>query len=94
MRHQPYVQKRCTVGNAQLCRGPRSIPLNSRSVQSDGTKRIDTTVNSNGAALQAPRLHSYSKVINHLLKRFANDEAITEADDAVLRFTQPAGVKP
>lgn len=68
--------------------------LNSRLVQSDGTKGRTTTSNSNAAALQAPRLSSYSEVVNHMLRRYANDETIEDADVAIHCFSQPAGMIP
>lgn len=61
---------------------------NNRIVQTNGMKGLATTVNSNGAALQAPCLRSYSDVFNLLLKKYANNKAIAEADVAILRSTQ------
>lgn len=71
-----------------------AFSLNSRMMQNDGTKGQDTTVNSNGVALDAPGHCSYLEVVNHLLKRFANDESIADADAAILRLTHPAGMTP
>lgn len=49
--------------------------FNSCMVQSNGTKGLATLISSNGTALEAPRLRSYSEVVSHLPKRYANDEA-------------------
>lgn len=67
--------------------------FNSHMVQSDGIRSVNTTVESNGAALQAPRLRSYREVIGHILKKYAHNEAISDADQATLRFTQLANMK-
>lgn len=64
--------------------------LNSSKMQNHEVKGLDTTVNSNGPALQAPRLRSYSKVMNRLMKRYGNEEASVEANAAIL--IQPAGM--
>lgn len=67
-------------------------PLNSRMGQSVATKDTSVTVDSNGVARQAPRPRSYSKVMNHLLKSYAHDEAFAEAGTALLRFTYSANM--
>lgn len=71
-----------------------TLSLNSRMVQSDDTKDIKTDDNSNGATLQPSHLQSYPEAMNHLLKRYANNEAIAEADAAILCFTQLANTMP
>lgn len=35
---------------------------------------------------------SYPEVANHLLKKFANDQAFAEMDSTTLRYTQPANI--
>lgn len=66
---------------------------NSHMVQSAGAKNLNTTVNSNGVALQNPRLVSNPEVVNHSLKIYAYDDSITETDGAILWFAQSAGMK-
>lgn len=62
--------------------------------KSSGTTVLRTTFNPNGVAAQAPRLESYSEVVNHLLKRSANDQKIAEAYAEILQYTQPAFMTP
>lgn len=71
----------------------RVAPTNSQTVQIDGTKRLATKVNSNGAALQAIGQMLYFEVVDHLLKRDTNGEAPVKADAALLHFIQPAITK-
>lgn len=67
--------------------------LNSRMVRSDDTSIAVATVHAT-AASQAPRLTSYPEVVNHLLKRYANDQGIAETDAAISRYSQPAIMTP
>lgn len=69
-------------------------PFNSRMVQSDGIKDTTATVEFKGATLQTARHRFYPEVVNHLLKRYAHYDATTQADAALLRFTQLANMTP
>lgn len=73
--------------------GPVASSLNSRMVKSDGTNGLKNKTSSNGVAPEAPRLRAYHEVMNHLLKRYANDGAVDKADVANLLFTV-AGMTP
>lgn len=66
--------------------------LNCRMVQSDSTARIPTSINSNEVTLQALRFWSYLEVASHLLKRYTHEEAITEANEAILKLKRLANM--
>lgn len=67
---------------------------NSRIVKRDGITLARNIVNPNGSTTQIPRLKSYSKVANYLLKHYINDQKLEEAGDATSRYTQPADMMP
>lgn len=55
--------------------------------QSDGTKERAASFKFNDAVLQASRWWKQTEAINHQLEKYVNDEAIVEADAAMLGFS-------
>lgn len=57
--------------------------------ENDGIKNVLTVVNSTCAALQASCFVSYSKVSNHSMRRYTDEQVNDKMDATIDPYTQP-----
>lgn len=81
------------MSNKRSVSDQATASLNGLMMKNDDTEEIVSAVIYGALASKRSLFWSYKEIVNHILKLFANNQAITEGDNATSGYTQAVYMK-